>query len=110
MSDIVTINVEDGDNFAIIRAIFSHQKNELRFAFVFVDWFEESNQSRLDCPIYKLQMTNTTNWRRVFSISLVNVENVVHFVHNCKDEECIGGKHDSRNNLYIQNLYFFKAV
>ena len=29
VGDIVSINVEDGDNFAIIRAIFSHQKNDL---------------------------------------------------------------------------------
>src|SRR5581483_1435728 len=68
VGDTVSINVKDGDNFAIIRAIFSHQKNDLRFAFVIVDWFEELNQNKLGCPVYKLQ-TNTTNWRRVFSIS-----------------------------------------
>ena len=111
VGDVVSINVEDGDNFAIIRAIFCHQKNDdLRFAFVIVDWFEELNQKRLSCPVYKLQMTNTTNWRRVFSISLVNVNNVTHFVHNCKDEEYIGGEHYSINDLYIQNLYFFKVI
>ena len=28
IGDIVSIDVEDGDNFAIIRAIFCHQKND----------------------------------------------------------------------------------
>ena len=43
IGDVVSINVEDGDNFAIIRAIFSHKKNDIQFAFVVVDWFEELN-------------------------------------------------------------------
>ena len=110
IGDVISINVEDGDNFAIIRAIFCHQKNDLRFAFIIVDWFEELNQTRLSCPVYKLQTTNDTNWRRVFSISLVNANNFTHFVHSCKGEECIGSNHNLRNDLYIQNLYFFKAV
>jgi hypothetical protein len=108
IGDVVSINIEDGDEFAIIRAIFCHRKNNLRFAFVIVDWFEELNREILSCPVYRLRTTNT-NWRRVFSISLVNAINVVHFVHNCK-EECVGGDHNSGNNLYIRNLYFFKAV
>jgi hypothetical protein len=107
IGDVVSINAED--NFAIIRMIFSHQKNDLLFAFVIVDWFEELNQKKLSCPVYRLQMTNT-NWRRVFSICLVNTDNVAHFIHCCKDKECVGSKHDSRNDLYIRNLYFFKAV
>jgi len=110
IGDVVSINIEDGNNFAIIRAIFCHQKNDLQFAFVIVDWFEELNRIKLSCPVYRLQTTNTTNRRRVFSISLVNAINVMHFVHNCKDEECIGGDHDSRNDLYTRNLFFFKAV
>jgi len=36
--------------------------------------------------------------------------NQPHFVHNCKNEECIGGDHDTRNELYMQNLYYFKTV
>ena|ERR1043165_3803761 len=62
IGDVISINVEDGDNFAIIRAIFCHQKNDLQFAFVIVDWFKELNQTRLSCPIYKLQTTNDINW------------------------------------------------
>jgi hypothetical protein len=44
-----------------------------------------------------------------FSISLVNAINVVHFVHSCNDEECIGGDHDCRNDLceiYISSRPF----
>ncbi|CAB4443413.1 unnamed protein product [Rhizophagus irregularis] len=109
IGDVVSINIENGGNFAIIRAIFCHQKDNLRFAFVVVDWFEETNRTILGCPVYRLQMTNA-NLRRVFSICLVNAINVMHFVHNCRGEECIDGDHNSRNDLYIRNLYFFKAV
>ncbi|PKB98811.1 hypothetical protein RhiirA5_430767 [Rhizophagus irregularis] len=101
--DVVSINIEDGNNYAIIRAIFCHQKNDLRFAFVIVDWFEELNRTRLGCPMYQLQ-TTYTNQRRIFSISLVNAINVVHFVHCCKDEECIEGDHDSKQFHFIHDL------
>ena len=37
IGDVVTINIEDEDNFAIIKAIFCHQKNDTRFAFIIVD-------------------------------------------------------------------------
>ena len=107
--DVVSINIENENNFAIIRAIFCHQKDNLRYAFVAVDWFEKLNRTMLDCPLYRLQTTNI-NLRRIFSISLVNASNIVHFVHSCKDGECIEGDHDSRNDLYMQNLYFFKTV
>jgi len=108
IGDVVTINIEDEDNFAIIKAIFCHQKNDTRFAFIIVDWFEKINRITLGCPVYRLQTTNS-NFRKVFSISLVDAINTVHFVHNCKEEECMGN-HDFRNNLYIRNMYFFKAI
>jgi len=108
IGDVVSVNIEEGENFAIIRAIFCHKKNDLRFAFIIIDWFEELNRKTLDCPVYRLRTTN--NWRKIFSINLVNAINFAHFIHSCKDEECIGGDHNSENNLYIRNLYFFKAV
>ena len=110
IGDVVSINIGNENNFAIIRAIFCHQTNGLRSAFVIVDWFEGLNRTRLGCPVYRLHTSNTTNQRRVFSISLVNAINIAHFVHSCKDEECIEGDHDTRNDLYMRNLYFFKAV
>jgi hypothetical protein len=106
IGDVVSINIEDGDNFAIIRAIFCHQQeNSLRFAFIIVDWFEDMNQTKLGCPV-----RTTSNWRKVFSINLVNAINTVHFVHSCKGEECAEGVHNFRNSLYMRNMYFFKPV
>ncbi|CAG8768461.1 21687_t:CDS:2, partial [Rhizophagus irregularis] len=63
----------------------------------------ELNRTRLGCPMYRLQTTHT-NQQRVFSISLVNAINVVHFVHCCKDEECIEGDHDSKQFHFIHDL------
>lgn len=109
IGDFISINTAElGDNFAIIRAIFCHQKNDNRYAFIIVDWFEEINQSKLGCPVYRLRIAS--NRRRIFSISVVGSTNNIHFVHNCKDNECAGGNHDFRNNLYIRNMYIFKAV
>ena len=110
IGDVVSINIEDGENFAIVRAILCHQKNDVRLAFIIVDWFEEVSQKILGCPAYKLIRRPKNSWRRVFSINLVNAINIAHFVHSCRDGECVGDDHDSRNNLYIRNLYFFKAV
>ena len=110
VGDVVSINIEDGENFAMIRAIFCHQKNDVRLAFVIVDWFEKLNQKILGCPVYRLIRGPKNNWRRVFSINLVSTINIVHFVHGCKDKGCTRENHDSRNDLYIQNLFFFKAV
>ena len=110
IGDVVSINIEDRENFAIVRAILYHQKNDVRLAFIIVDWFEEVNQKILGCPVYKLIRRLKNSWRRVFSINLVNAINIAHFVHSCRDGECVRDDHDSRNNLYIRNLYFFKAV
>ncbi|PKK55865.1 hypothetical protein RhiirC2_801305 [Rhizophagus irregularis] len=47
--------------------------------------FENTNWIKLYCPpIYKLRAENS--WRK---ISVINVVNSVHFIHNCKDNECI---------------------
>ena len=106
IGDIVSFNTEEpGDSFAIIQTIFYHQKNNHRFTFIIVDWLENTNQTMLDCPIYRLQ--TVANRRKIFSITLVNTINEVHFVHLCK-EDCIRGNHNFRNNLYMRNLYFFK--
>ena len=109
VGDVVTFNTGGlGGSFAIVRMILCHQKNDRRFAFIIIDFLEETNQTKLDCPIYKLRTMH--NQRRIFSISMVDAVNTVHFVHNCKVGECIGGNHNLRNDLYIRNIYFFKAV
>jgi hypothetical protein len=105
----VLIKLEEGENYAIIKAIFCHkQEDDIRFAFVAVDWFEDMNQTILGCPVFRLRVTS--NWRKVFSINLVEAINTVHFVHSCKVNECVESVHDSKNSLYMRNIYFFKAV
>jgi len=107
IGDVVSINTdESGEAFAIIRGIFCQEDHY--FTFVIVDWFETTNRTKLGCPVYRLQAENS--WRRIFSISVINVVNTVHFIHNCKDGECIGDSHDLRNDMYIRNMYYFKAV
>ncbi|CAB4373358.1 unnamed protein product [Rhizophagus irregularis] len=57
------------------------------------------------CPVYRLQDT-----RQICSLSVVDTNCDVHFVHYCNDNECNNGGHDFGNNLYIRNMYFFKAL
>ena len=103
-TDVVSIKLEEGGNFAIIKQSFVINK---RMAFaIIIDLFEVMNQKMLGCPVFKLL---TSNWRKVFSINLVNATNTVHFVNICKGEEC-AGDHDFRNSLYMRNMFFFKAV
>lgn len=107
VGDVVTIiSEEEGESFALLRSIFSHERNNQRFAFIDIDRFETTNQKKLECPVYRLQ-----NTRRIRPISEVDTNNTVHFIHYCNDDECISGSgHDFENDLYIRNIYFFKAV
>ncbi|CAB4435777.1 unnamed protein product [Rhizophagus irregularis] len=59
IGEVVTIVTYDGENFAIIRTIFSHQYNNHQFAFVSVVGFKITNQTVLGCPVFKLRSTNT---------------------------------------------------
>ena len=103
--DVISItSEEDGENFAILRSIFSHERNNLRFAFIVLNRFEITNQTKLKCPVYRLQDTRT-----ICPISEVNANNTAHFVRCCNNE-CIGDSHEFGNGLYIRNMYFFKAV
>ena len=65
IGDVVSINIKDEENFAIVRAILCHQKNDVQLAFIIVDWFEEVNQKILGCPVYKLIRSPKNNYRRV---------------------------------------------
>ncbi|CAG8854314.1 9660_t:CDS:1, partial [Gigaspora margarita] len=47
VGEVVTVITENnGQNFAILKSIFSHQKSNQRFAFIIVDWFEITNQTK----------------------------------------------------------------
>ncbi|KAF0514529.1 hypothetical protein F8M41_017575 [Gigaspora margarita] len=109
VGEVVTIITENNSqNFAILKSIFSHRKNNQRFAFIIVDQFEITNQTKLECSIYKLRIEN--KGRQIFPIIKIDTSSTEHFIHNCRNDECIEGNHNFRNNLYIKNLYFFEAV
>ena len=93
IGNIVLINIKNGKNFAII---LYHQKNDIRLAFIIVDWFEEVNQKILGYLVYKLIRSLKNNCRRVFFINLVNAINIVHFVYSCRNEECDENNYNSR--------------
>ncbi|GBC37337.2 hypothetical protein GLOIN_2v1773394 [Rhizophagus irregularis DAOM 181602=DAOM 197198] len=67
--------------------------------------FDELPKNLQRCPVYRLQDT-----RQICSMSVVDTSSTVHFVHCCHDDECNSGEHDFGNNLYMRNIYFFKAI
>jgi hypothetical protein len=113
LEDIVTIDVNgEGESYAKIRAIFSHKYNDGRiYAFIAIDWFEETNQKNelLECPLYKIQSEKNRNWRRIHPLMVANQANKVNFVHNCLGDKCVNG-HDLTNMYYLKNDYFFVAI
>jgi hypothetical protein len=104
VGDIISISEEDSETFAILRSIFSHERDNQRFAFVIINRFEITNQTKLECPVYRLQ-----DIRTIHPINAVNTNDTAHFVHLCNNE-CSGGNHELENGLYIRNMYFFKAA
>jgi len=55
VGEVVTImSEEEGESFAILRSIFSHERNNQRFAFIVIDKFKITNQIKLECPVYRL--------------------------------------------------------
>ncbi|PKK56592.1 hypothetical protein RhiirC2_799691 [Rhizophagus irregularis] len=80
VGDVVTIQEEIySESYAIVEAIFSHQgNNEKLYAFVIVNWFEETSQTKLDCPIYRL---GWKRWRHIFLIFVIDlVNNIRNFI------------------------------
>ena len=113
LNDFITINEEDFDeSYAIIRGFFKHKaNNEKHYAFVVVDWLEDTNQKHptLGCPLYLLRNIEDQRWRSIFPISAIdNFAPKVHFVHNC-NLEC-QDHYNSRNRMWIKNNYYFTAI
>ncbi len=42
-------------------------------------------------------------------INIVNINDTIYFIHYCNDK-CSDSNHEFENNLYIRNMYFFKAI
>jgi hypothetical protein len=109
IGDVVMMQIQDyNESYAIVEAIFSHQGNDNKlYVFIIVKWFEETNRTRLGCPVYRIQTDN--RWRHVFPLSAIDLVNNAHFLHDCSNS-CTSS-HDLLNtNYYIRNLYYFKAI
>lgn len=106
VGEIISLSEGNRESFAILRSIFSHERNNQRFAFIIINRFEITNQTKLECPVYRLQ-----DRRTIHPISAVNTNDTAHFIHYCNDEcNACNGSHEFGNGLYIRNMYFFKAA
>ena len=114
LNDFITIIEEDFDeSYAIIRGFFRHKANNGKYyAFVVVDWFEDTNQKHpvLGCPFYCLHTIENQRWRSIFPISAIdNLAQKVHFVHSCTNFKC-QDHYNSSNRIWIKNNYYFTAI
>ncbi|GBC17906.2 hypothetical protein GLOIN_2v1790940 [Rhizophagus irregularis DAOM 181602=DAOM 197198] len=112
LGDFITIYEEDYESYAIIKGIFQYKgNNDKYYAFVVVDWFEDTmvEHSVLKCPLYHLQTTGD-KWRRIFPITVIDNIQKVHFIHNCNSERCQLPNHDTTNRIWIKNNFYFTAI
>ena len=102
IGDFVIIQEENHDEcYAIIKGIFKHKGNDNKFyAFIIVDWFVDTNKIHhvLKCPLYNIQTTDDTRWRRIYPISIIDRVQKVHFVY------------DATNGSWIKNNFYFTAI
>ncbi|GET63970.1 hypothetical protein GLOIN_2v1790940 [Rhizophagus irregularis DAOM 181602=DAOM 197198] len=113
LDDFITIYEEDHEeSYAIIKGIFQHKGNNNKYyAFIVVDWFEDTMVEHLvlKCPLYRLQATGD-KWRRIFPITVIDNVQKVHFIHNCNSERCQLPNHDTTNRIWIKNNFYFTAI
>ncbi|CAG8603865.1 22221_t:CDS:2, partial [Racocetra persica] len=59
VEDVVLINSDkEEESFSIIYSIFCDQKDEHNTTFIIINWLENTNQTKLDCLVYRLHTTN----------------------------------------------------
>jgi hypothetical protein len=110
--NVVTIQEEGGESYAIVRAIFTHKYNDTKKrAFLLIDWLRDTQRSEpvLKCPIYEKQRFTDRRWHRVYPISIIENLPRVQFLHCCTSS-CQVGFHDTTNIQYLKNVFFYKAV
>ncbi|PKY57873.1 hypothetical protein RhiirA4_479270 [Rhizophagus irregularis] len=117
--NISTDTTNDGENeattivfYARIQAIFLHTKDQLEIPFLILDWFISlnTNDSKLDCPRYRLQRSADHTWRRIYIVKWVDHQPNMHFVHQCRKSGCDNGRHDENNVYYIRNVFYYTAI
>ena len=112
IGSVVQIQEENGVSYAIVKSIFTHKYNDdLTHAFIWIDWLRESStiDPILQCPIYELQIAENTRWYRVHPITTIYGYPKVHFVHRCHFT-CTSALHDTSNNQYFKNDFFYTAI
>ncbi|PKY57476.1 hypothetical protein RhiirA4_478568 [Rhizophagus irregularis] len=105
------VNIEDDADEAELALAYkdledySMNQNSSPVFFKYARFYIKENDDIVQCRLHvgDIVSINTEEFR-------VNAVNTVHFVHDCKDDECAGGNHDFRNNLYMRHLYLFNAV
>ena len=110
--NVVTIQEEGGDSYAIVKAIFTHKYNDTKkCAFILVDWLRDTQRIEpiLKCPIYEKQRPTDRRWHRVYPISIIYNLPRVQFLHCCTST-CQVGFHNTTNIQYLKNVFFYKAV
>ena len=110
--NVVTIQEEGGESYAIVRAIFTHKYNDTKKrAFILLDWLRDTQRFELilRCPIYEKQRPTDRRWHRVYLISMIDNLPRVQFLHYCTGT-CQADFHDTTNIQYLKNVFFYKAV
>jgi hypothetical protein len=110
--ELKEISDPDNNSFAMIKAIITHKANDGRtYAFFILTWFEDLKRthSTLECAQFRLQHETNLQWRRIFTISMVDHQQRCHFLHDCK-QSCNGIQHDQNNRNYLRNDFYFKII
>jgi len=110
--NVVTIQEEGGESYAIVRAIFTHKYNDTKkCAFILVDWLRNTQQFEtiLRCLIYEKQRPTNRRWHCIYLISIISNLLHVQFLHCCTGT-CQVSLHDTTNIQYLKNVFLYKAV
>jgi hypothetical protein len=116
VGDVVEVEgKEDGDAenekwFARIQAIFVHQSNDNNYhVFLLFEWFDLIGfDPFMQCNRYLLQ-GHREDWKQIHPISIINLHQKIHFVHDCSPS-CTVEKHDINNRNYFKNDFLFTAI
>lgn len=110
--DLKEISDPNNDSFAMVDAIITHKaNNDQVYAFFIFSWLENLKKLHpiLECAQFRLQHKIDFQWRRIFTISMVDHQPRYHFLHDC-NQACKGTQHDKDNRNYLRNDFYFKII